>query len=149
VQSAVDKVANGINPMEGIMELRAIAEKDSTNVEAQFYLGKFAVQSGQLDKALMRFKTVVSLEPQNPDGWWELASVSFDMGEYGEAISFFDRTMEIDSTFVNAVFFKGKCQELQGEIDQAIATYRSFLPLATDTVVVRGVEKLIIELETK
>jgi tetratricopeptide (TPR) repeat protein len=146
VEQAVEKVANGTNPMEGILELRAIADGDSTNVEAQFYLGKFAVQSGQYDKAIERFNNVTRLTPENPDGWWELASLDFEMGQYASAAQNFGKTLELDSTFYNAIFFQGKCYELLGDTALALQKYERFIPLSTDTVVVKGIERMMTEL---
>ena len=54
VASAVEKV-QGANPMEGILELKALAESDPPNVDAVIELGRFSIQSGQLDKAKERF----------------------------------------------------------------------------------------------
>ena len=51
----------GANPMEGILKIREVAEKDSTNVYAQMTLGQASVVSGQLDKAVERFTKVVKL----------------------------------------------------------------------------------------
>ena len=48
LQQAIELV-NGPNPMEGITILRDLVAKDSTNIEAQYWLGVFAVKSGQYD----------------------------------------------------------------------------------------------------
>ena len=50
IELAIAKVS-GENPMEGIMELRAMADEEPPNLEAVLWLGRFAVQSGQLEKA--------------------------------------------------------------------------------------------------
>lgn len=52
-------------PMEGIMKVRAIVEKDSTNVFAQEVLGHGSMISGQYDKATTRFETVYRLSQQD------------------------------------------------------------------------------------
>ena len=49
IELAIAKVSG--KPMEGIMELRAMADEEAPNLEAVLWLGRFAVQSGQLDKA--------------------------------------------------------------------------------------------------
>ncbi|MBL0314674.1 MAG: hypothetical protein IPP69_02455 [Flavobacteriales bacterium] len=58
LQQAIELV-NGADPMAGIMQLRELVAKDSTNVDAQYYLGLFSLKSGQLDKAIGRFNTVL------------------------------------------------------------------------------------------
>jgi len=51
------------NPMEGIMKVRSVAEKDSTNVYAQSVLGYGSLLSGQYDRAINRFQAVARLQP--------------------------------------------------------------------------------------
>ena len=46
------------NPMAGIMKVREVAERDSTNMHAQYMLGVGGIISGQFDKAIERFEKV-------------------------------------------------------------------------------------------
>jgi len=57
-------VDGGQDPMKGIFLLREVVAEDSTNVEAQLNLGFFSMQSGQYDKAVNRFKTVLRIQPE-------------------------------------------------------------------------------------
>lgn len=57
-------VESGKEPMKGIFLLREVVAQDSTNVDAQLNLGFFSMQSGQYDKAVNRFKTVMQLKPE-------------------------------------------------------------------------------------
>ena len=54
-------------PMEGIMKVRGIADKDSTNIFAQEVLGHGSMYSGQYDKAIARFETVYRLSRESDD----------------------------------------------------------------------------------
>ena len=54
-------------PMEGIMKVRAVADKDSSNIFAQEVLGHGSMYSGQYDKAIARFETVYRLSGKNED----------------------------------------------------------------------------------
>ena len=54
-------------PMEGILKVRAIADKDSSNIFAQEVLGHGSMYSGQYDKAIARFETVYRLSGKNED----------------------------------------------------------------------------------
>ena len=54
-------------PMEGILKVRAVADKDSTNLFAQEVLGHGSMYSGQYDKAIARFETVYRLSGDNDD----------------------------------------------------------------------------------
>ena len=51
-------------PMEGILKVRAVADKDSSNIFAQEVLGHGSMYSGQYDKAIARFETVYRLSKE-------------------------------------------------------------------------------------
>jgi len=60
-------------PMEGIMKIREVVARDSSNMFAQFMLGYGGLISGQFDKAAERFEKVVSAEPWNKEAIFLLA----------------------------------------------------------------------------
>ena len=51
-------------PMEGILKVRGVADKDSSNIFAQEVLGHGSMYSGQYDKAIARFETVYRLSKE-------------------------------------------------------------------------------------
>lgn len=53
------------NPMEGITLLREVVAEEPGNVEANLLLGNFSMMSGQYDKALERFRTVLEKDSLN------------------------------------------------------------------------------------
>jgi len=55
------------SPMEGILKVRAVADKDSSNIFAQEVLGHGSMYSGQYDKAIARFETVYRLSKERED----------------------------------------------------------------------------------
>lgn len=59
--------------MEGIMKIREVVARDSSNMFAQFMLGYGGLISGQFDKAAERFEKVVSAEPWNKEAIFLLA----------------------------------------------------------------------------
>lgn len=61
------------DPMKGIMLLRGVVEKDSTNINAQLNLGFFAMKSGQFEKAIDRFNKVIRIKPDYLDAYLYLA----------------------------------------------------------------------------
>jgi len=48
-------------PMEGILRVRSVADRDSTNIFAQEVLGHGSIISGQYDRAIARFEAVYRL----------------------------------------------------------------------------------------
>jgi len=53
------------NPMEGILKVKGVAERDSANIFAQEVLGHGSMISGQYDRAIPRFETVYRLSKTN------------------------------------------------------------------------------------
>ena len=81
----------GSPPMQGVKLLLDVVAKDPNNVTALVNLGYFALQSGQLDKALERFNYLVQIKPDYLDAYIYLANVYEKMGKKDEAI----KTIEI------------------------------------------------------
>lgn len=61
------------SPMEGIMKIREVAERDPENMYAQFMLGLGGMMSGQFDKASDRLLKVVQHQPDNVEAMLMLA----------------------------------------------------------------------------
>jgi len=147
IAEAVQMVQSGAQPMEGILKLRGVAERDSTNETAQLWLGVFSLQSGQTDKAIERFEIVKRLNPENPESYWQLGMLSLDQGAFGAAIPDLTKAVGLDSTYVNGLFFVGQCYEELNMTDSALVYYRAYLPYAPDTIVSSRVEQFIKRLE--
>lgn len=81
-------LVNGQDPMRGIMMLREIVQQEPDNAEAQWHLGLFSVQSGQMDKALERFKKVRDLNAEGfPDVWFYLGRTYATLDSTDQAIA--------------------------------------------------------------
>lgn len=73
-------------PMKGIMLLRDVVTKDSTNLKAQMSLGLFAIQSGQNDKAIKRFNSIIAMNNNNAEAYLYLAQAYTNVGNKKLAI---------------------------------------------------------------
>ena len=142
VQLAVEKV-NGANPMEGILELKALAEAEVPNVDAVIELGRFSIQSGQIDKAKERFVQAIDLAPDRAEPLVQLGMLELDGGQPAEALIHFERAVLVDSTAHNAWFFQAQCHERLGNPGLALAGYQRFLPLSPDTIIELAVRQRI------
>ena len=147
IEEAVHLVQSGEQPMQGILKLRGITERDSTNEVAQLWLGVFSLQSGQTEKAISRFETVKRLNPANPEPYWQLGMMSVEAGDCRSAIPQLAKTVKMDSSYVNGLFFIGNCYEELSMKDSALFYYKAYLPYAPDTVVSSRVEQFINKLE--
>ncbi len=80
-------------PMEGILKIRGVVEKDSTNLYAQKMLVKGSLLSGQYDKAISRLETVNRIKPDDIDAMLLLAEVYERMKEKEKAISWYQKCL--------------------------------------------------------
>lgn len=87
-------VSGGSNPMEGITLLLDVVKDDPKNLKANLNLGLFSMKSGQYDKAVERFKTVIEEEP-SAEAWFYLATSYESMSMKPEAIGAYLKTKEI------------------------------------------------------
>lgn len=99
------------DPMKGIGLLRDVIAKDSANVSAQLQLALFSVKSNQFDKAIMRFKKVLELDPTKLDAYLYLADVYEQTGDKANAI----KNLEKYRDLVTDITVK---TEVQGYIDK-------------------------------
>lgn len=76
-------------PMEGIMKIREVAERDSTFMYAQFMLGYGGMMTGQFDKAAERLLKVVKAEPGNMEAVFLLAEAYERSGNKTEAVKWY------------------------------------------------------------
>jgi cytochrome c-type biogenesis protein CcmH/NrfG len=143
------ELVNGPNPMEGITILRDLVKKDSTNVEVQYWLGVFAAQSQQVDKAIARFNTVLTLDPTYLAAYIDRGGVYAGMGDTLAALRDFRKVVELDSTNNFGLLFSGQTEEMLGMYAEAKQHYEQLLRHNSDTIVVKRVKEYISKIETK
>jgi tetratricopeptide (TPR) repeat protein len=80
-------------PMEGIAKIREVADRDSTNVYAQWTLAQASLYSGQLEKAADRFKRVARQHPDNLEAILMVAEVEEQMGNKKEAVEWYSKLL--------------------------------------------------------
>jgi tetratricopeptide (TPR) repeat protein len=82
------------NPMEGILKVRQVAERDSTNVFAQMVLGHGSFLSEQYDKAIDRFGKVITLQPGNLEAILMMAEVFERKADKSSAAKWYSLALE-------------------------------------------------------
>ena len=92
--------ADGGSPMQGIMLLLDVVKQDPKNVKANLSLGLFAMKSGQFEKAVARFKTVIEQKPA-AEPYFYLAESYKELGQKKEAVAAYQKCKELvaDPTF--------------------------------------------------
>ena len=77
------------SPMQGIMMIRGVAEKDPENMYAQFMLGLGGMISGQFDKAIDRLLKVVQHQPENVEATLMLAEAYERQNDKANAVKWY------------------------------------------------------------
>ena len=72
--------------MRGVQMLLGIVRENPSNVPAALMLGKMAIESGQWDKAIARFESVLKIDPDNREALYFLAESYKGSGNRAKAI---------------------------------------------------------------
>lgn len=75
------------NPMQGIMLIRSVLEKDPDNRFALSNMGLLSMQSGQYEKALERFERIKEIDPSDLQNRFYLAICLKETGKTPQAIA--------------------------------------------------------------
>jgi len=86
--------ADGGSPMQGIMLLLDVVKQDPKNRNANLSLGMFAMKSGQYEKAVQRFKTIIAQKP-DVEPYFYLAESYKQLGLKKEAIAAYKKCKEL------------------------------------------------------
>jgi tetratricopeptide (TPR) repeat protein len=97
------------NPMQGILTVREIAQKNPDNIYAQMILGLGGKKSGQYDKAIERFSYVIRKQPHNLEAIFQLGECYELKGDKSNAIKWY----ETGKNLINN-------EEIQKQIDKRI-----------------------------
>lgn len=99
------------NPMQGIQLLLGVVKEDPRNVKANMNLGMFSMKSGQFQKAVDRFKTVIEVKP-TPEAWFYLGTSYENLGQKPEAIIAYQKSKELAADPSLSEFVDRKIKEL-------------------------------------
>jgi tetratricopeptide (TPR) repeat protein len=110
VEQAIEMVQQTGAPMQGIALLKEVLEEDPNHKEALWQLGMFSVQSGQNDKAIERFETLIKViddenDKTNIGPLFELSKIYITIGEGEKAIATMEKLEKLveDSTLRNDI----------------------------------------------
>lgn len=104
-------VSKGENPMAGIAILQEVVQKEPNHLAANKSLGLFSMQSRQFDRAITRFQTVLSIQP-DAESYFYLATSYENIGLKKEAIVAFEKSKELASDPTLSQFIDRKIEEL-------------------------------------
>jgi tetratricopeptide (TPR) repeat protein len=86
---------NPTEVMQGIQKILEVAQRDSTNMYAQFMLGVGGIESGQYDKSIERLTTVVRHQPENVEALLLLAEAYQQTGDKKTAVKCYEAARKL------------------------------------------------------
>jgi cytochrome c-type biogenesis protein CcmH/NrfG len=87
-------VNGGAMPMQGITLLLDVVKQDPKNHDALLNLGMFAMKSGQFEKAVSRFKTLIA-QKEEVEPYFYLAESLTQLGKKEEAIAAYEKCKDL------------------------------------------------------
>ncbi len=91
IQLAACYVEGSPDPMKGIGLLKEVEKIDSSNVKLQLTFAFFSVKSGQWDKAIKRFETVLRIDPMYLEAYLHLADAYEQKQEFAKTIEMLEK----------------------------------------------------------
>jgi tetratricopeptide (TPR) repeat protein len=61
-----------------------------------FLKGYFAFKDGLIEDSLIYFQSVLEIDPDNSESWYNVALSLVELGDYDRAIHHLDKALEID-----------------------------------------------------
>jgi tetratricopeptide (TPR) repeat protein len=83
------------SPMQAILPVREIAQKNPDNLYAQMILGLGGKKSGQFDKAIERFTIIVQKQPGNIEALFNLAECYEEKGDKANAVKWYEAVKKL------------------------------------------------------
>ena len=99
------------NPMQGIQLLLGVVKVEPKNLKANMNLGMFSMKSGQFQKAIERFKTVIEVNA-TPEAWFYLGTSYENLDMKSEAILAYQKSKELAADPSLSNFVDRKIKEL-------------------------------------
>jgi import receptor subunit TOM70 len=108
-------------------------KKASVHMELGEWLSKFPTGcingpfTGQTDEAFDDFNTAIEMDPQDPDTYYHRGQVYFILGRYGDAITQYKKSTELDGDFIYSQIQHGVSLYKEGRKEKAELKFRKLM----------------------
>lgn len=102
-----------------------LLKKDSLNEHAEpiYFKGVYYEKTGDQKKALDLFNQAIVRDYTFLDAYMNKGKIFYDQKKYNDAIKVYRMVLNIQSTYADAYFWMGKCQEALGQKENARMNY--------------------------
>ncbi len=127
-----------------IVYFKNALEQKPGNYAAYYGLAMAYQNTGKTDSALTVYDTILKYFPGNGQALFNKGYLYLvEKGDYKKAEKAFEKVIEIDSTYVEAVYNLGRTYEAQNNIDKAEYYYRKALELVPNyPLAIRGLSRI-------
>jgi Tfp pilus assembly protein PilF len=102
------------------------------NVDEKYQLAASYHQAGDLREAEHMYRQILDLLPDHADALHMLGVISFQLGEYDSAITYFLKTIQVNQSSAEAYYDLGNAYLEKGLIEESINSYRKALDINPD-----------------
>ncbi len=118
------------SPGEAETLLKKAVEIDPKNIEAHVSLGKIYTRSKDYPLAIDAYRNAISLNPELPDAFFNLAFIFATTGMYVDAEKLFTRVVELQPTYLDkALFNLAITQQRLGKTEESLANVQAAVKL--------------------
>jgi tetratricopeptide (TPR) repeat protein len=131
---------------EAIPYYQKVMALDPTKEEVYLHVAIFYLKSYDYEQAVNTLKALIKAVPESPLGYYYLAKTYDQMRLPREGLAYYKKALELKPDFEQAMIEMGISQETQGQIGDAIDTYKSLLEInPANTNVVQHLAQLYIQ----
>jgi len=107
-------------------------QRNPTNKQALLAKANYLIRKDQLQEALIIFKKMQRLDPQNADSFFHAGLIYLDLDAVKQASEDFQKAVALNPLLVEAQYYSGLSSEWLGDEEKAAKYYQTALRLAPD-----------------
>ncbi len=101
-----------------------------SSIEAMYALAMFYQESGKYTDAINHYNNILKIEPKNKNASYNIGYIQLVyLKDYVQAKTYFSMAATVDSTYAEAFYNRGYCNELLHSVGEAEQDYRKALAL--------------------
>ena len=100
------------------------------SVEAYYGLAMFYQETGELNRALETYSTILAIDPNYKNAHYNIGYIHFQyLKNYNQGLKHFDDAVKCDASYYQAIYMRGLCYETLGDIQRAKGEYTRALQI--------------------
>lgn len=129
--------------MERLAELERMVAADSSDVEALVELGRLYLSSQRFNEVARVTLKALSIDAGNPGANTYLGMVLVSINHVKDGLASFDRALETDPDFAEALLFKGMISFQQSDFETAVSSWERYLDVAPPDANVERIQGML------